>query len=55
MIEFSRLLFHLTDISDDQIDQALSDYIGVREHPGGCFLLWELLYIGLEKTFEEQE
>ncbi len=53
MIEFSRLLFHLTNITDDQIDQALRDYIGVREHPGGCFLQWELLYIGLEKTCAE--
>jgi hypothetical protein len=49
MINYSRLLFDLQNITDDQILNGLEEYIGYKEDTNGSMVLnWRLTYIDLE-------
>ncbi|MFZ2724932.1 MAG: methyltransferase domain-containing protein [Methylococcaceae bacterium] len=49
LINFCRLLFGLSDISDAVLFSALKEMIGIDYHQAQVHLLWELIYITVQK------
>jgi hypothetical protein len=55
MINYSRLLFDLQNITDGEILSGLEKYIGYKkEANSSVFLNWHLTYIDLEYNLNEK-
>ena len=52
MVNFSRLLFDLQNISDEDILNGLQKYVGYTNTDNGVYLNWHLTYVDLQSNRE---